>query len=162
MYNLRKRPSSLSLHPSSHNFGPFPKAMSVVVNAPELPQMPYFSHSVLTPAYGQTLYLAGQCGMVDGKMIPGTVKDRTWMAIENVKKVLAASNMTLRDGTSQRGRDSERGQVLTRVAVTVVTATVYLSSYEKDFSDMNEAYIEAFKCTGQPVRTLSPACRAMC
>ncbi|KAL8280551.1 hypothetical protein RQP46_007199 [Phenoliferia psychrophenolica] len=105
--------------------------MSIAINSPDLPfPPPYFSHSVLVPEQGQTLYLAGQCGMVDGLMIPGTVQDRTRKAIENIKTVLAASGMTLKD---------------------VVSATVYLSNYRQDFTPMNETYIECFKCTGQPV-----------
>lgn len=49
---------------------------------------------------------------------------------------------------------SGHGRLSCEYSCTVVSIQIFLSDYTKDFKDMNEAYIEAFKGYGPlPVRT---------
>ncbi|GJN91083.1 hypothetical protein Rhopal_004099-T1 [Rhodotorula paludigena] len=93
------------------------------ITAPGAPKpSPYLSSAIQT---GNTLYLSGQCGVSPetGEFISGTVGDRTKRAMKNVEAILQAAGMTLAD---------------------VVSSTIYLSAYTRDFEAMNIAYVESF------------------
>jgi len=74
-----------------------------------------FSNGLLV---GNTLYVAGQEGLVNGKLQPGGVVPETQAALENIKKILELAGMQMSD---------------------VVTATVYLADMN-DFVAMSNTY----------------------
>ncbi|KAL8280550.1 hypothetical protein RQP46_007198 [Phenoliferia psychrophenolica] len=102
--------------------------MSIINSSALPPPPPYFSQAILSPAGGDTLYLSGQCGTLNGVFIEGTVADRTVQIFKNVTAVLAEAGMGLED---------------------IVFVTIYLSKYAEDFGNMNEAYVKVFSSTGK-------------
>jgi len=74
-----------------------------------------FSDGVVT---GNTLYVAGQEGTVEGKLKPGGIAAETEAALDNIGKVLKQAGFEWKD---------------------VVSVTVYLADI-KEFGDMNKVY----------------------
>src|SRR5262245_39168826 len=67
---------------------------------------------------GNTLYIAGQEGTVEAKLIAGGITPETQAALENIEKVLKQAGFEWKD---------------------VVSVTVYLADI-KEFQDMNKVY----------------------
>ncbi|KAL7421099.1 hypothetical protein Q5752_003983 [Cryptotrichosporon argae] len=81
---------------------------------------------------GNYVYCSGSVGMTaDGKMVEGTVQDRTRQIIQNLEAVLKASGMTLGN---------------------VVKANIFLSKLSQDFSTFNEVWTELMP-EPKPART---------
>lgn len=74
---------------------------------------------------GNSLYVSGQIAMdpETGQMSTGSIEDQTQLALENVKAILKASDMSMAD---------------------VVSTTVYLKDLN-DFSKMNAVYARYFE-----------------
>jgi 2-iminobutanoate/2-iminopropanoate deaminase len=79
------------------------------------PPSPAFSNGLLV---GNTLYLSGQEGLVDGKLVPGGIGPETQTALENIKKILALAGFQMSD---------------------LVTVNVYLADIN-DFTEMTRVY----------------------
>ncbi|BGP00052.1 hypothetical protein NBRC10513v2_004275 [Rhodotorula toruloides] len=104
--------------------------MPAITGGPGVPKAaPFLSPAVLDDN-SNTLYLSGQCGVdLEGNFIDGTVADRTKQTMRNIAAVLTAAGM-------------------------VVSTTIYLSAYTKDFETMNKAYVESFpRGMALPART---------
>jgi 2-iminobutanoate/2-iminopropanoate deaminase len=84
-------------------------------NPPGTPPSPAFSNGLLV---GNTLYLSGQEGLVDGKVVPGGIGPETQTALENIKKVLELAGFQMSD---------------------LVTVNVYLADMS-DFTEMTRVY----------------------
>lgn len=86
---------------------------------------PQYSQAVKA---GGFLYTSGSVGMSkDGKMVEGTVQDRTRQVLANLKAVVEASGYTLNDA---------------------VKATCYLSNLDRDFEAFNEVSVASERCFG--------------
>jgi len=46
---------------------------------------------------GEIVYLSGQLGLVEGRLVPGGIVEQTAAAIDNVERLLGESNLTLGD-----------------------------------------------------------------
>ena len=79
------------------------------------PPSPAFSNGLLV---GNTLYLSGQEGLVDGKLVPGGIGPETQTALENIKKVVELGGFQMSD---------------------LVTVNVYLADIG-DFTEMTRVY----------------------
>ncbi|KAL4759721.1 Endoribonuclease L-PSP/chorismate mutase-like protein [Aspergillus foveolatus] len=90
---------------------------------------PFLSQATIV---GNIVFCSGQLGIdpKTGKMVEGTVKDRTRQIIKNLSAVLEASGSSLAD---------------------VAKVNVFLADM-KDFQDMNEVYMEGFP-EPRPART---------
>ncbi|KAL4812662.1 Endoribonuclease L-PSP/chorismate mutase-like protein [Aspergillus spinulosporus] len=90
---------------------------------------PFLSQATVV---GNIVFCSGQLGIdpKTGKMVEGTVKDRTRQIIKNLSAVLEASGSSLAD---------------------VAKVNVFLADM-KDFKDMNEVYMEGFP-EPRPART---------
>ncbi|KAL4902810.1 hypothetical protein BDW74DRAFT_186753 [Aspergillus multicolor] len=90
---------------------------------------PYLSQATVI---GNIVFCSGQLGIdpKTGKMVEGTVKDRTRQIIKNMSAVLEASGSSLAD---------------------VAKVNIFLADM-KDFKDMNEVYMEGFP-EPRPART---------
>ncbi|CBF79204.1 hypothetical protein AN7040.2 [Aspergillus nidulans FGSC A4] len=90
---------------------------------------PFLSQATVV---GNIVFCSGQLGIdpKTGKMVEGTVKDRTRQIIKNLSAVLEASGSSLAD---------------------VAKVNVFLADM-KDFQDMNEVYMEGFP-EPRPART---------
>ncbi|KAL4965330.1 Endoribonuclease L-PSP/chorismate mutase-like protein [Aspergillus stella-maris] len=90
---------------------------------------PYLSQATVV---GNIAFCSGQLGIdpKTGKMVEGTVKDRTRQIIKNMSAVLEASGSSLAD---------------------VAKVNIFLADM-KDFKDMNEVYMEGFP-EPRPART---------
>ncbi len=109
------------------------------MNPTELPQekidlskLP-FSQSNKVPSDDCLIFLSGQIGLKDGKLVEGGIKAETRQAIKNVETLLAENeDLELDD---------------------VVDVTVFLADMN-DYTAMNEAYAKAFKrIKCKPTRT---------
>jgi len=74
---------------------------------------------------GNFFFLSGQIGLdpASGKMVPGGVREQTAQVLKNIKAVLAAAGLGIKD---------------------VVKANVYMKDLSS-FGEMNAVYAEAFK-----------------
>jgi enamine deaminase RidA (YjgF/YER057c/UK114 family) len=54
-----------------------------------------YSHGIEVPSSARTLYIAGQIGMKDGKVVAGGIAGQTRQAFENLEAILAAAGMKL-------------------------------------------------------------------
>jgi 2-iminobutanoate/2-iminopropanoate deaminase len=78
-----------------------------------------FSNGILV---GNTLYVAGQEGLDNGKLRPGGIGPETQAALENVKKIVQGAGLQMTD---------------------VVSVTVYLADIA-EFREMNKVYLTFF------------------
>jgi 2-iminobutanoate/2-iminopropanoate deaminase len=101
--------AALTVAGSSHNSAR--RAINPPGSKPDAP----FSNGLLV---GNTLYVAGQQGLVEGKLQPGGIVPETQAALDNIKKILELGGMQMSD---------------------VVTATVYLADMN-DFAAMSNTY----------------------
>jgi len=85
------------------------------INPPGTAEGLPFSNGILV---GNTLYVAGQEGLDNGKLRPGGIGPETQAALENVKKIVEAAGFQMTD---------------------VVSVTVYMADLA-EFGDMNKAY----------------------
>jgi 2-iminobutanoate/2-iminopropanoate deaminase len=74
-----------------------------------------FSNGILA---GNTLYVAGQEGVVDGKLVPGGIAPETRAALESIRRIVNASGLDMKD---------------------VASVTVFLADIH-DFPEMNKVY----------------------
>jgi 2-iminobutanoate/2-iminopropanoate deaminase len=93
------------------------------------------------------VYLAGCIGNDDqGKLVDGTIQDRTKRALFNAERRLQSVGLDLSDGMSPFATiwhppSNEP------TALTVVSVTIYLSKYTEDFAGMNEVgFVCVLKC----------------
>jgi len=92
-----------------------PSTSKVAVNPPGTAEGLPFSNGILV---GNTLYVAGQEGLDNGKLRPGGIAAETQAALENVKKIVEAAGLTMDD---------------------VVSVNVYLADIG-EFAQMNQVY----------------------
>ncbi len=85
------------------------------INPPGTAEGLPFSNGILA---GDTLYVAGQEGLDNGKLREGGIGPETQAALENIKKIVEAGGMTMSN---------------------VVSVTVYLADIN-DFAEMNKIY----------------------
>ena len=110
---------------------------------------PIFSHAIVS---GNTVYLSGVIGSdKDGKIVEGSIKDRTQAALDRTSDRLATLGLDLSDGESGR---PAKPALAGKLMGAVVSVQIWLSNYKQDFASMNEAYIKAFAdYQPMPVRT---------
>jgi 2-iminobutanoate/2-iminopropanoate deaminase len=85
------------------------------INPPGTAEGLPFSNGILV---GNTLYVAGQEGLDNGKLRPGGIGPETQAALENIKKIVESAGLQMRD---------------------VVSVNVYLADIA-EFGEMNKAY----------------------
>jgi 2-iminobutanoate/2-iminopropanoate deaminase len=85
------------------------------INPPGTAEGLPFSNGILV---GNTLYVAGQEGLDDGKLRPGGIGPETRAALENIKKIVESAGLKMDD---------------------VVSVNVYLADIA-DFAAMNQVY----------------------
>ena len=85
------------------------------INPPGTEEGLPFSNGILA---GNTLYVAGQEGLDNGKLRPGGIGPETQAALENIKKIVEAAGLQMTDVTS---------------------VTVYLANIA-EFGEMNKVY----------------------
>jgi 2-iminobutanoate/2-iminopropanoate deaminase len=85
------------------------------INPPGTAEGLPFSNGILV---GNTLYVAGQEGLDNGKLRPGGIGPETQAALENIKKIVAAAGLEMAD---------------------VVSVNVYLADIA-EFGEMNKVY----------------------
>jgi len=85
------------------------------INPPGTEEGLPFSNGMLV---GNTLYVAGQEGLDNGKLRPGGIGPETQAALENIKKIVEAAGLQMSD---------------------VVSVTVYLANIA-EFGEMNKVY----------------------
>jgi 2-iminobutanoate/2-iminopropanoate deaminase len=92
-----------------------PQPQRRAINPPGSVEGLPFSNGILA---GSTLYVAGQEGIVDGKLVPGGIGPETQAALGNIQKIVKASGLDMKD---------------------VASVTVFLGDIH-DFSEMNKVY----------------------
>ena len=85
------------------------------INPPGTAEGLPFSNGILA---GNTLYVAGQEGLDEGKLRPGGIGPETQAALENIKKIVESAGLQMED---------------------VVSVNVYLADMA-DFAEMNKVY----------------------
>ena len=85
------------------------------INPPGTAEGLPFSNGILV---GNTLYVAGQEGLDNGKLRPGGIGPETQAALENIKKIVEAAGLQMTD---------------------VVSVNVYLADIA-EFGEMNKVY----------------------
>jgi 2-iminobutanoate/2-iminopropanoate deaminase len=85
------------------------------INPPGTEEGLPFSNGILA---GNTLYVAGQEGLDNGKLRPGGIGPETQAALENIKKIVEAAGLQMSD---------------------VVSVTVYMADIA-EFGEMNKVY----------------------
>lgn len=80
---------------------------------------------------GELVFLSGQVGLKDGKLIDGGVKSELRQAVKNIEGVLREAGLTLQH---------------------VIAVEVFLVWLKEDYIPMNEVYAELFSAP-YPVRT---------
>jgi 2-iminobutanoate/2-iminopropanoate deaminase len=85
------------------------------INPPGTAEGLPFSNGILV---GNTLYVAGQEGLDNGKLRPGGIGPETQAALENIKKIVESAGLKMED---------------------VVSVNVYLADIA-DFAEMNKVY----------------------
>ncbi|BGP36171.1 hypothetical protein JCM10450v2_000069 [Rhodotorula kratochvilovae] len=102
----------------------------VVVDAVKAPATNIGSSMIVS---GHLVFLAGAIGDKQGKLVEGTIQDRTRQAFQNVADRLSVIGLGLED---------------------VVSVTIYLSHYDEDFASMHEVYFGLFpEGVARPCRT---------
>ena len=96
------------------------------INPPGTAEGLPFSNGILV---GNTLYVAGQEGLDNGKLRPGGIGPETQAALENIKKIVTAAGLEMAD---------------------VVSVTVYIADLA-EFGEMNKVY-KTFFPEPRPVR----------
>jgi len=96
------------------------------INPPGTAEGLPFSNGILV---GNTLYVAGQEGLDEGKLRPGGIGPETQAALENIKKIVELAGLQMDD---------------------VVSVNVYLADLA-DFGEMNKVY-KTFFPTPRPAR----------
>ncbi|EEU44981.1 uncharacterized protein NECHADRAFT_85283 [Fusarium vanettenii 77-13-4] len=91
---------------------------------------PFLSQGVVV---GNMVYVSGSLGMdpSTGKMVEGTITDRTIQALKNISSILEAANTSMAN---------------------LVKVNVFITDM-KDFSAMNEGYLKEVRAGVMPVRT---------
>ncbi|KAM0540809.1 hypothetical protein ACHAPJ_013497 [Fusarium lateritium] len=94
------------------------------------PPKPFLSQGVVV---GNIVYVSGSLGMdpITGKMIEGTIADRTTQALKNISNILEAAGTSLAN---------------------LVKVNIFITDME-DFGTMNEAYMEVTTEGVKPART---------
>jgi 2-iminobutanoate/2-iminopropanoate deaminase len=92
-----------------------PSSAKRAINPPGTAEGLPFSNGVLV---GNTLYVAGQEGLDNGRLRPGGIGPETQAALENVKKIVEAGGLKMSD---------------------VVSVTVYMADLA-EFGEMNKVY----------------------
>jgi 2-iminobutanoate/2-iminopropanoate deaminase len=92
-----------------------PSSAKRAINPPGTAEGLPFSNGILA---GNTLYVAGQEGVDNGKLRPGGIAPETQAALENIKRIVEAAGLEMAD---------------------VVSVTVYLKDLA-DFGEMNKVY----------------------
>ncbi|KAI3573546.1 Endoribonuclease L-PSP/chorismate mutase-like protein [Fusarium oxysporum f. sp. albedinis] len=94
------------------------------------PPKPFLSQGVVV---GNMVYVSGSLGMdpSTGKMVEGTITDRTTRALKNISNILEAAGTSL---------------------VNLVKVNIFITDM-KNFGAMNEAYMEVVTEGVKPVRT---------
>ncbi|KAI0648169.1 YjgF-like protein [Trametes meyenii] len=93
------------------------------------PPLPVYSQAVIS---GKTIYVSGSIGITrDMKLVEGGVQAQTRAALDNMTKVLKGAGVGLES---------------------VLKANIYLTNLQRDFTPMNEVYLEYFK-SNPPART---------
>ena len=96
-----------------------PKSERRAVNPPGTPVGLPFSNGIVV---GNTLYVAGQEGNIDGKLQPGGITPETQTALENIQKIVKAAGFEMKD---------------------VVSVNVFLADVH-EFGEMNAVYKNYF------------------
>ena len=96
-----------------------PETQRRAINPPGSVQGLPFSNGILA---GDTLYVAGQEGVVDGKLVSGGIEPETRAALENIQRIVKAARLDMKD---------------------VASVTVFLADIH-DFADMNKTYQSYF------------------
>jgi 2-iminobutanoate/2-iminopropanoate deaminase len=92
-----------------------PSSSKRAINPPGTAEGLPFSNGILV---GNTLYVAGQEGLDNGKVRPGGIGPETQAALENIKKIVTAAGLEMAD---------------------VVSVTVYIADLA-EFGEMNKVY----------------------
>lgn len=92
-----------------------PEPQRRAINPPGSVEGLPFSNGILA---GNTLFVAGQEGIVDGKLAPGGIGPETHAALENIQKIVRAAGLDMKD---------------------VASVTVFLADIH-EFGDMNKVY----------------------
>jgi 2-iminobutanoate/2-iminopropanoate deaminase len=92
-----------------------PSSAKRAINPPGTAEGLPFSNGILV---GNTLYVAGQEGLDNGKLRPGGIGPETQAALENIKKIVEAAGLQMAD---------------------VVSVNVYLADIS-EFGEMNKVY----------------------
>jgi 2-iminobutanoate/2-iminopropanoate deaminase len=95
--------------------GRAPSSTKRAINPPGTAEGLPFSNGILV---GNTLYVAGQEGLDNGKLRPGGIGPETQAALENIKKIVTAAGLEMAD---------------------VVSVTVYIADLA-EFGEMNKVY----------------------
>ena len=85
----------------------------------EIPKLPFS----LFRKSGDLVFLSGQIGLKDGRLVDGGVRPELRQAVENVKNILIGVNLTLQH---------------------VVAVEIFLIALKEDYASMNEVYAELF------------------
>ncbi len=81
---------------------------------------------------GNTIHIAGQIGIDGkGKLAEGGIKAETRQVMENIKAVVEAGGGTMND---------------------IMSTTVFVTNWERDYADYNEVYAEYFTEGQEPAR----------
>lgn len=100
-----------------------------IINAPEaVAPLPVYSHATINNG---TIYVSGSIGADKDRNLKEGVQEQTHAALQNMQKILQAA-----------GADLEN----------VLKCNVYLANIQKDFTPMNEIYIQYFP-KNPPART---------
>jgi 2-iminobutanoate/2-iminopropanoate deaminase len=103
-----------------------PSSPKRAINPPGTAEGLPFSNGILV---GNTLYVAGQEGLENGKLRPGGIGPETQAALENIKKIVELAGLQMED---------------------VVSVNVYLADMA-DFAEMNKVY-KTFFPSPRPAR----------
>ncbi|KAH8104588.1 YjgF-like protein [Cristinia sonorae] len=92
-----------------------------IISPDAIPCLPVFAHACISDG---KVYVSGSIGCDrNHKVVPGGVKAQTLVALDNIHTILRASNSDLEH---------------------VVKMNVYMAHLQRDFADMNEAYLQVF------------------
>lgn len=92
-----------------------PQSQRRAINPPGSVEGLPFSNGILA---GNTLFVAGQEGIMDGKLVSGGIAPETRAALENIQKIVKAAGLDMKD---------------------VASVTVFLADIH-DFPEMNKVY----------------------
>ncbi|HEV2383569.1 MAG TPA: RidA family protein [Terriglobia bacterium] len=92
-----------------------PEPQRRAINPPGSVEGLPFSNGILA---GNTLYVAGQEGIIDGKLVSGGIGPETRAALENIQRIVKAAGLDMKD---------------------VASVTVFLADIH-DFPEMNKVY----------------------